>query len=497
MHQLCCLSLVLANSPHAMLKHIHALEALSRRLEPSPEQRLDWGQSVWKYATTFLDHLEKGKAYESPKQQYTQLPDPAEEPRQLSELLEWLQTEVDQSGINPASGGHLGYVPGGGVFPTALADFLAAVTNRYSGIFFANPGAVRIENQMLRWMCRLVGYPSGALGNLASGGSVATLTAITAARDHCGIRSRDVERAVIYLTQQVHHCVHKAIRIAGLAEAIVRFIPTNSQYKMDPAALERQIKADNAIGLKPFLVVASAGTTDTGAIDPLEEIADIAQAHQLWFHVDAAYGGAFLLVAEFKKAFKGIERSDSIVIDPHKGFFLAYGLGAVLVSEVQTLYQSQYYQASYMQDAQPNPEEWSPADLSPELTKHFRGLRFWLSLQLLGLTPFRAALEEKVYLCRYFYERIQTLGFEVGPYPDLSIMIYRYIPAKGNTDSFNAALVQWVQQNGTIFISSTTLNGNFWIRLAVVNFRTHLQQIETCLEILEKGVAAITQTTTE
>lgn len=474
-----------------MLEHINKLEALSRQLEPAPEQRLAWSRQVWDYAAAFLDQLEYGKAYDMPPAQSRQRLEPGENPRDISELLDFLGAEVDGQGINPASGYHLGYVPGGGLFPAALADFLAAVSNRYSGIFFANPGAVRVENEMLRWLCRLVGYPEGALGNLASGGSIATLTAITAARDHQGIRSKNVENCTIYTTAQAHHCIHKAIRIAGLADAQLRIIPMDATFRMDTAALNRQVAADKAAGLQPFLVVASAGTTDTGAIDPLNAVADIARQYAMWFHVDAAYGGAFLLVDEFKHAFKGIERADSIVIDPHKGLFLPYGLGAVLVRDVQTLYQSQYYQANYMQDALPADNEWSPADLSPELTKHFRGLRLWLSLQLLGLEPFRAALEEKVMLCRYFYERIQTLGFEVGPYPDLSIMIYRYHPTDSDANAFNAELVRWIQQDGRVFISSTSIDGQYWLRLAVVNFRTHLRQIDTCLLVLEEGIQIV------
>jgi aromatic-L-amino-acid/L-tryptophan decarboxylase len=404
-------------------------------------------------------------------------------------MLELLKTQVDRSGINPASGGHLGYVPGGGVFPTALGDYLAAITNRYSGIFFANPGAVRIENQLIRWMCRMIGYPEGSLGNLASGGSIANLIAIVTARDAKGIKAREVERSVIYLTQQVHHCVQKAVRIAGLGEAIIRYIPMDGQYRMDAASLRQQIERDIAGDLKPFLVVASAGTTDTGAIDPLDEVASIAEQFDLWYHIDAAYGGFFMLVDELKERFRGIERSDSLAIDPHKGLFLSYGLGAVLIKDVKAQFQSHYYKANYMQDAAGEGEELSPADLSPELTKHFRGLRMWMALHLLGLQPFRAALMEKVALCRYFYEKIRKMGFETGPYPELSIMIYRYVPPKGDANEFNERLVRYVQEDGRVFISSTTIDGVYWIRLAVLSFRTHRREVDLCLEVLRVGVA--------
>lgn len=475
-----------------MLDHIRYLETIARQLEPSPAQRGEWDRAVWAYANAFLSDLEGGQTYYPSDHHTVDFIPIGEEPQPVQGLMEWFSKQVGYTGINPASGGHLGYVPGGGVYPTALADFLAAVTNRYAGVFFANPGAVRIENQVIRWLCDLVGFPADtALGNLASGGSIANLTAITAARDHLGIKARDVEKAVIYLTAQVHHCVQKAIRIAGLGEAIIRYIPMNEDFRMDVAALEHQVAMDKAAGLRPFLLVASAGTTDTGAIDPLDAIATVAKNQGLWFHIDGAYGGAFLLLEDFKQKFKGIERADSVVVDPHKGFFLAYGLGAVLVRDVQTLYRSQYYQANYMQDTLASHDEWSPADLSPELTKHFRGLRFWLSLQLLGLKPFRAALEEKIWLCRYFFEKIKELEFETGPYPELSIMIFRFVPTAVEANDFNARLVASVQQDGRIFLSSTTIDGVYWIRLAVLSFRTHLNEIDYCLQILKKNAARL------
>ncbi len=476
---------------------IQQLESTARQLEPTPEKRNEWNQGIQAYADAFLDAIESAKGYDFSTRQGKGILDISfdDEQKSLEELLAIIKKEVDSAGINPASGGHLGYIPGGGVFPTAMGDYLAAVTNRYAGIFFANPGAVRMENQLIRWMCNLIGYPKTALGNLASGGSIANLIAIVTARDFKEIRAKEVERAVIYLTQQVHHCIQKAIRIAGLAEAPIRAVPMDAQFRMDAAALEEMIEEDKANGLNPFLVVASAGTTDTGAVDPLELIARIAKKNELWYHVDAAYGGFFLLAdvtnpdgSTLKESFRGIEQSDSLAIDPHKGLFLSYGLGAVLIKNVDAQVQSHYYRANYMQDSFDAKEELSPADLSPELTKHFRGMRMWLPLQLFGLKPFKAALEEKIWLCRYFYEEVQKIGFEVGPFPELSVAIYRYLPQRGDANKFNRRLVEWVQKDGRIFISSTSIEGVFWIRIAILSFRTHLRQIDLYLEILKKGV---------
>jgi aromatic-L-amino-acid decarboxylase len=261
---------------------------------------------------------------------------------------------------------------------------------------------------------------------------------------------------------------------------------------MSPEALESSIKKDQSSGLNPWLILASAGTTDVGAVDPLEEIGDIARTHRLWFHVDAAYGAFFALCEEGKKILRGMEKSDSIVMDPHKGLFLPYGSGAVLVKDRTALKQAFAWEASYMQDAMSEEDTISPADLSPELTKHFRALRLWLPLKLVGVAPFRAAIEEKLLLARYFFEEIQKVErFEVGPYPDLSVVTFRYIPKKGDADAFNERLVQEIQRDGRVFLSSTTLDGKYIIRLAVLAFRTHLETIEQALEILAEKVTGL------
>lgn len=473
-----------------MLEKIKSLEEKARQLEPNDQNRLHWQRSIEEYAFDFLDKIKSNKAYvhsESNGKELTEHPF-SDQPIPIEEALDILKKNVDTPGLNPASGGHLAYIPGGGIFPTALGDYLAAITNRYAGIFFGGPGAVRMENMLIKWMCQVMGYPENSSGNLASGGSIGNLIAIVTARDFKKIEPQNIPNSVIYLTSQVHHCVQKAIRIAGLNQAQTTYIPVDQHFKMDTNALRTQIQKDLAEGKKPFLLIGSAGTTDVGAIDPLEELADIAEEHDLWFHVDGAYGGFFMLADSVKSKLKGIERSDSLVIDPHKGLFLSYGLGTVLIKNVKAQQDAHFYQANYMQDALLNTEEISPADLSPELTKHFRGLRLWLPLQLFGIAPFKAGLEEKLMLTQYFYGKIQELGFEVGPFPELSVMIYRYVPEHGDANEFNAQLIQYVHQDGRVFLSSTTIEGVYWIRLAVLAFRTHLDTINLCLKVLEEGV---------
>ena len=473
-----------------MIKRIKELEKTARLLEPSISDRRTVRSKVVNYTEDFLKQIEKIKTFTTVNGNGAGLLDSpvSDQPLGIEAILNLLKHNVDTPGLNPASGGHLGYIPGGGIYYSALGDYMADIFNRYAGIFFASPGAVRMENMLIDWMADLVDYPKTRAGNLTSGGSIANLIAIVTARDAYEIKAKDFEKTVIYLSEQAHHSVDKAIRISGMKECIKRYIPLDEKFRIIPDELEKMIKSDRAKGLTPWLVIASAGTTDTGAIDPLDSIGDMAKKYKLWYHIDGAYGGFFILTDGAKKKLKGIEKSDSLVIDPHKGLFLPYGLGVVIIKDKKKLQKSHYYQANYMQDTLNSQEELSPADLSPELTKHFRGLRLWLPLKLLGLKPFKACLEEKLLLANYFHKKIQKLGFETGPAPDLSVVTYRYIPKKGNADHFNKRLVEEVQRDGRVFISSTRLNGVFTLRFACLSFRTHLQTVDTLLEILDKKV---------
>jgi len=481
-----------------MIERIRELEAISRRLEPERGVRAHVRDAVMAYADDFLERLPGLKAYEISKEKAKDLRNSpiSEEPAGIEELVELFEGCVVEPGLNPASGGHLAYIPGGGIYYSSLGDYLAAVTNRYAGVRFAGPGAVEMENMLLDWMAGLVGYPEGSGGNLASGGSIANLIGIVTARDAHGLAARDFERAVVYLSGQAHHCIHKALRIAGLGECVLRYVPMDARYRMIPAALEDVIAEDRAAGLIPWLVIAAAGTTDVGAIDPLEAIGRIAKANGLWYHIDAAYGGFFALVDECRPKLAGMELSDSIVLDPHKGLFLPYGTGAVLVKDKRAMQRAHQYQASYMQDilAEEALEIGSPAELSPELSRHFRGLRLWLPLKLHGVAPFRACLEEKLLLTRYFYEEVQRLGFAVGPAPELSVATYRYVPDSGDANAFNQALVDEIHRDGRVFVSSTMLDGKFVLRLAVLVFRTHLETVDLLLEILEQTAGALART---
>lgn len=468
---------------------IRRLERQARALDPGATRRRRLRAIVGGFIERFLRSLRSAKGFDRAAGSgagLLELPI-AEHGAPLTDVLRVFERDVVRPGAATAAGTHLAYIPGGGLYHSALADYLAAATNKYAGVFLAAPGAVRMENLLVRWAADLVGYPTGAGGHTASGGSIANLTAIATARDARGVTGGEVARSVVYLTDQAHHSIAKGLHLAGLGEAPVRHVALDERYRMRPEALAACIAADRERGLRPWLIVATAGTTDTGAVDPLEAIATIAERERCWLHVDAAYGGFFLLTDHDRRLFRGIERSDSVVLDPHKCLFLPYGSGMVLVREVRHLLDTHAHTGQYMQDTLEGAEEIAPADVSPELTRPFRALRMWLPLVTLGVRPFRAALEEKLLLARHFHARVAELGFEVGPEPELSVAIYRRVPPGATpeeADAINRRLIRAVLDDGRVFLSSTTLNGRVWLRLAAVTHRTHLREIELALRVL-------------
>jgi aromatic-L-amino-acid/L-tryptophan decarboxylase len=466
---------------------------LAAPLESDAATRADELAKVAQHADSFLQDLpslpvytpsgDRSRAFEAMKLAPTPAP--------LDQALEILSEQVERAGQHIGSSRFFAYIPSGGLYEAALADYLAAVSNRFSGVGFASPGATRMEEILLRWLAGVVGYPETSEGDLTSGGSMAALSALMAAREAFDIKSSTVAERVVYLTSQTHHTFRKALHIIGMGDCVVRDIETDAGYRMQPIVLRDTIAADRAEGLSPWLVAASAGTTNIGAVDPLDEIAAVTRQENLWLHVDAAYGGAFALCDEGKRRLKGLEQSDSLILDPHKGFFLPGGIGVVLVRDGSKLFDAYHARGTYMQDMFHDTER-SPCDFSAELTRPFRALRFWLPLKMFGTAPFTAALEEKLLLAQYFYQQVASIdGIHTGPPPDLSIVTFRYVPASGNADNFNKRLVEAIRDDGRLFLTSTTMDDQYVIRLAVLGYNTHLDDVDTALTVIREMIAQV------
>jgi aromatic-L-amino-acid decarboxylase len=411
----------------------------------------------------------------------------------FDELLSLIFDDAVPTSFNTAGPGYLAYIPGGGIFPSGVADLVANAINRYVGVWVAAPALVQLELNVIRWFCSAMGYGAGSGGILTSGGSLSNLTAIVAAR-----RERlpdDFRAGVIYTSDQAHHSVRKSAVLAGFAESQVRQVATNDRQEMDVEELRARIAEDRAAGLVPFLLVGSAGTTNTGAVDPLDTLADVARDEGMWFHVDGAYGAFFMLTERGRSAMKGIERADSITLDPHKGLFLPYGTGCLLVRDEQALRRAHATFADYMPVMQHDPDFVDFCDLSSELSRDFRGLRVWLPVKLFGMDAFRAALDEKLDLARWAAEELRGIpDMEIVCEPRLSLTAFRLTPPGvdgAELDALNRDLMARVNARQNVYLTGTMVGGRFALRICVLAFRTHMDRMEACLRDIRDAVAEV------
>jgi len=411
----------------------------------------------------------------------------------FADLLDLLFERLIPKTFNTASPGYIAYIPGGGLFHAAVADLIADAVNRYTGVWMAAPALAQLEANVLRWFADIIGYPPQARGILTTGGSMANSTALVTAR-----RSRLPENflsGAIYLSDQVHHSVIKAALLAGFPERNLRLIPVSPDFRIRTDLLHEKIVADRRDGLTPFLIVASAGTTNTGAVDDLEGLADLAAVEKLWLHVDAAYGGFFMLTERGRKAMRGLDRADSVTLDPHKALFLPYGTGSLLVRDGETLRRSHTVHAEYLPPMQEDPDLVDFCLYSPELSRSFRGLRVWLPFKLHGVGPFRRILDEKLDLAEWAAAELRKIpGMEIVANPQLSLVAFR-LARKGlsehKVNDLNERLLEKVNARQRVFLTATSLAGRFVLRICVLSFRTHLDRMQAALEDIRSATDSL------
>jgi aromatic-L-amino-acid decarboxylase len=407
-----------------------------------------------------------------------------EEGRPAEELLDLVFEKVIPASLNTAGPGYLAYIPAGGLFQSAVADFVAQATNRYAGVFSVAPGLVALEANVVRWFCQIVGYPRESQGILTTGGSLSNFSALVTAR-----RERLPENflaGMIYTSDQTHHSVEKAAMLAGFPHGNVRVIGSDESFRIRVADVEAAIAADRREGRTPFLISANAGTTNTGAVDDLPALADLAEREKLWLHVDGAYGGFFALTAEGRRTLAGIERADSIVLDPHKSLFLPYGTGCLLVRDGPALKRAHALTAVYLPTMQDDPDQPDFNLLSPELSREWRGLRVWLPIKMHGIGAFRRALDEKLALAREAADALRAMpDIEIVAEPQLSLVAFRANRAEWDVEAANTAnkaLLERINARKRVYLTGTRLGNRFVLRLCVLSFRTHAEAIRMALE---------------
>lgn len=404
---------------------------------------------------------------------------PSETGRPIGDLLEEIKL-AGRPGLLHPSGGHMSYIPNAGLFAAVAGERIAASLNRYTGVAGAAPGMTAIEAGVTDWIASLFALGDESRATLLSGGSMANLTAIAAART--SRLGDDFSKGTLYVTTHTHHSVAKAARLAGFRDDQIRQVPVDHDLRMRPDLLAELVKSDADTGRKPFLVVASAGTTDTGTVDDLTALADVAMSAGLWMHTDGAYGGFFQLTERGQEKLRGIERSDSIALDPHKGLSIPFGSGALLVKDIAHLIEANQGRGAYLNHDEVHQGMQDISSLGPELTRPFRGLPVWLALHLHGIKPFRDALNRSLDLAEHAYSRLSGIrGIRADWEPDLSVVAFGF-----DDDAVGVAAMEAVNLDRKTHISSTIVQDRFILRLAILNRRTTQDHVDHAIDIIEK-----------
>ena len=381
----------------------------------------------------------------------------------------------------------LGYVPSCPTFPGVLGDFIGASYNFFSGVWSVAAGPNQVELTVLDWFRTWLGMPEGTSGLLVSGGSSATLTAIVAARHHAvGANSDRLPKLTLYTSDQAHSSVARAAWIAGISRDNVRAIPTDDGYRMRIDALRDALTSDRQRGLLPFCVCASAGTTNTGAVDPMHEVSEVCRSQDLWMHVDAAYAGFAALTARGRNALAGIEQADSVTLDPHKWLFVPFECGCLLAREPRRLEETFSVHPEYLADVAAREHEVNFADYGEQLTRGPRAMKIWVSVRHFGVAAIREAIERGMRMAEYAEWVARIKGLEILTPAQFGVLCFRSPARSGEsadqTNARNTRLNARVNATGRFLMSSTVLRGTYSLRICTHSFRTTADDIDALMD---------------
>ena len=464
----------------------------------SPEQASELGGEVLGLWTELLERLPELPVTREfvPDQvaPVVALPVP-EEPMPVADLVAHLRELTFEQSLLMGHPAFFGYICGAGTVPGAAAELLGAGLNPCLGGYRLGPGAAEIELHLTRWLAQRFGLPEGSGGMIMTGGAMANFVALKCARDASlghAVREqgvRDHEPVALYASEEAHVVIRRAADMLGLGASAVRVIEIDAQQRMRPEKLEAAISRDLAAGVRPVAVCVTAGTTTTGSIDPLLAIAAIAQEHGLWLHVDAAYGGAIVLSDALRGLLDGVERADSIAIDPHKWLYTSQSAGCVLMRDFGALSRSFHSDASYIWLDEAVRHGVDFAMHGPQFSRGFAALKVWVSLLAHGRAAYGRRIEHDVALAGYLGELVdEHPDFELMCEPRLSICCFRDRPAgwRGSEDELdrvNELLMTAIMADGRVYCSNAVIDGRFGLRACIVNFRTEAEDVERLLAV--------------
>jgi aromatic-L-amino-acid decarboxylase len=418
-----------------------------------------------------------------------------EEPMAVEDLVAHLRELTFERSLHMGHPAFFAYICGAGTVPGAATELLAAGLNPCLGGYRLGPGAAEIELQLMGWLAERFGLPHGAGGMIMTGGAMANFVGLKCARDErLGIEVRehgvrDHPPIGIYASEEAHVVIRRAADMLGLGAGAVRAVAIDGEQRMRPDALAEAIERDLAAGVRPLAVVATAGTTTTGSIDPLPAVADVAAGHGLWLHVDAAYGGAAVLSDELRPQLAGIERADSLAVDPHKWLYTAQSAGCVLLRDFGRLSRSFHADASYiwLDDAARHGIDF--AMHGPQFSRGFAALKVWVSLLAHGHAAYGRRIAHDAALARYLGELVgEHPDFELMCPPRLSICCFRYRPrdwagSEEELDRLNERLMTAIHADGRVYCSNAVIDGRFGLRACIVNFRTEAPDVDRLLAV--------------
>lgn len=419
----------------------------------------------------------------------------------LPDLLEIVQDVIAHYNRHSAHPRLFGYVSSPGAPITAISRMLAAAMNINVTCWRSSPSGTQIEQTVIRWMKEIVGYPTDAIGLLVSGGSMANFAGLAAARSAKapGNIVRDglagSPAMCVYVSREGHFSVTKAAGMLGLGEANVKQIDTEADGRMGLAQLKARVKEDRAEGRLPFCVVANAGTTATGAVDPIDALAEFTRQEGLWLHVDAAYGGFAALAPSARHLFDGIAEADSVALDPHKWLYGPMGCGCILYRSPKAALAAFSHDADYTRRiGLVEDEAFAFWDYGPELSRPFRALDLWMLLKFVGAARIAEAIEHNIACAKYLENLVKASDdFETLAPVELSTFCFRYRPRgfSGDLDILNERLLVALQRAGSSYLSNAKINGQFALRGCVLNYRTTERDMEKLLDdVRDAGAAA-------
>ncbi len=417
-----------------------------------------------------------------------------EEPSSFDEVFDEYSRHVAPNAFQLDHPRFFAFIPSAPNFVSILADALVAGTNVFAGTWLESSGPSQVELVVIDWFKEMLGVPAAAAGLLVSGGSVANLTALAVAR-HAMLNDQ-TDGAAVYLSDQTHASIERGLRILGIPARQCRRIPTDHEFRLDTARLADQIRQDRKAGLRPWVVIGNAGTTNTGAIDPMAELAEIAREHVLWFHVDAAYGGFAALTRRGRQLLAGVERANSIVLDPHKWFYCPFEAGCVIVRDGRLMRETFRILPEYMLDVAREEHEVNFCDYGLQLTRSFRALKIWMAVKTFGARRFREVIDQCLDLAEYAAQLFQkSPRLVLLTRPGLGIFTFRYLPEKlprGEPDPeiylnrLNEELARRIIASRQLMLSSTRLGQRTALRFCVLNHRTRKEDIREALRLIEQ-----------